>query len=256
VNRKHWLIGVLALVLLALPLGAQAAPFWAAAPAQQRSTPTGNVSLSLDPSDGIFAQGDTITVSIRAAAGSESIDGISIYLDFDPALFEVVSADGTAASAIEPLDFSPANGATIIENIVDHAAGQINFTAVLLSGSRSGDLIPAQFRLRVKTAARGSASLHFHQALPRETQVVGGGSGRLGLVTDATYTLNPSPLPGDVNGDCQITVEDVQAIVGRWHQEVGRPYDLNDDGRVTITDIQTVASHWGASCPATAAGTP
>ena len=71
------------------------------------------------------------------------------------------------------------------------------------------------------------------------------------------YTLTGGFLPGgptcalagDLNGDGQVTVLDIQMIAGVWPQSSAAfPYDQNGDGVLNIQDIVLVTAQFGDNC--------
>jgi hypothetical protein len=54
--------------------------------------------------------------------------------------------------------------------------------------------------------------------------------------------------PADVNGDTQVNVADLLAVIGTWGPCVGCPSDINGDDVVNVADLLAVISAWGA-CP-------
>jgi hypothetical protein len=71
------------------------------------------------------------------------------------------------------------------------------------------------------------------------------------------YTLTGGFLPGgptcalagDLNGDGQVTVLDIQMIAGAWPQTTASfPYDQSGDGDLDIQDITLVAAQFGSVC--------
>lgn len=58
-----------------------------------------------------------------------------------------------------------------------------------------------------------------------------------------------SPIAGDVNGDGQVNVTDLLAVIGAWGTcqpaPSQCPADFNDDGVVNVTDLLTVVGNWG-----------
>lgn len=83
----------------------------------------------------------------------------------------------------------------------------------------------------------------------------------LGAVLGVSAALLPlggalsasASLPGDVNGDCRVTISDLGIVASRFG--VGRgsllyspAYDLNHSGTIDIGDIQFVAARFGQHC--------
>ena len=54
---------------------------------------------------------------------------------------------------------------------------------------------------------------------------------------------NKISIPGDVNGDGVVNIDDIFFILGHWG-ESGGPADANEDGTVNIDDIFFVLAHW------------
>ncbi len=76
----------------------------------------------------------------------------------------------------------------------------------------------------------------------------------------ASFTLTPPPppvCPGDITGgggvpDGQVNVDDLNAILSAWQQNVGigDPRDLaGNDGVVNVDDLNVVLSNWQSTCP-------
>jgi hypothetical protein len=58
----------------------------------------------------------------------------------------------------------------------------------------------------------------------------------------------------DIDCNCTVNVEDVQAVADRWRCEVGDGcyddrYDVDGDGIVTVIDGMQIAVRWGWTCP-------
>ena len=63
----------------------------------------------------------------------------------------------------------------------------------------------------------------------------------------------PCDLPGDLNCDCIVDVNDIMLVAGRWHTAEGDldydpAYDLDSNSVIDIVDIMLVAAHWGETC--------
>ena len=60
-------------------------------------------------------------------------------------------------------------------------------------------------------------------------------------------------IPGDMNGDCIVTVVDIMLVASRWGTYIGDIrydglYDLDNSGNIDIVDIMIVATHWRERC--------
>ena len=96
------------------------------------------------------------------------------------------------------------------------------------------------------SASGGSYSLDASIGQPDAATMSGG-----------SYTLTGGFLPGgstcalagDLNGDGQVTVLDIQMIAAAWPQATASfPYDQNGDGDLDIQDVTLVAAQFGAVC--------
>ncbi len=76
-------------------------------------------------------------------------------------------------------------------------------------------------------------------------------------MSGGSYTLTGGFLPGgptcalagDLNGDGQVTVLDIQMIAGAWPQATASfPYDQSGDGDLDIQDVTLVAAQFGSVC--------
>ncbi len=76
-------------------------------------------------------------------------------------------------------------------------------------------------------------------------------------MSGGSYTLTGGFLPGgptcalagDLDGDGQVTVLDIQMIAGAWPQtSASFPYDQSGDGDLDIQDVTMVAAQFGDAC--------
>ena len=76
-------------------------------------------------------------------------------------------------------------------------------------------------------------------------------------MSGGSYTLTGGFLPGgptcalagDLNGDGQVTVLDIQMIAAAWPQTTASfPYDQSGDGDLDIQDVILVAAQFGNVC--------
>ena len=110
----------------------------------------------------------------------------------------------------------------------------------------------------------GPYNLSWHNIGPGGS-ASGGSYGLLGSIgqpdaatmSGGSYSLTGGFLPGgptcalagDLNGDGQVTVLDIQIIAGAWPQTTTSfPYDQNGDGDLDIQDVTLVAAQFGAAC--------
>ena len=100
-------------------------------PPTPTNTPTPlstQVVLALDPPAANVSLGAVFTVTARVDAHAQPVDGVAVYLDFDPTVMRIISA---APGAALP---------TVIQNVVDNVAGRFDFAA-----GRLGDAVVGAF---------------------------------------------------------------------------------------------------------------
>ena len=84
------------------------------------------VVLSFDPPSVHASVGASFNITVRIDTHAQPVDGVAVYLDFDPAVARVVSV---APGAALP---------TVIHNVVDNAAGHLDFAVGRLGDAVSG----------------------------------------------------------------------------------------------------------------------
>ena len=58
-------------------------------------------------------------------------------------------------------------------------------------------------------------------------------------------TVEPPPIPGDINGDGVVDIADQLSLLAAWGPCFGCPEDLNGDDEVNIADLLIVFANWG-----------
>ncbi|PDV97909.1 hypothetical protein [Candidatus Chloroploca asiatica] len=145
------------------------------------------VTLSLVPSTLTMAPGEIVTVTIEVQAGTEPIDGVAAYLDFDPTRFQVseVSPNNTA------LPFELVNRFENTLGTLDQVRGALN------QPFPSGTFTLATFQLRALDVL-GTSALSFNQGVPsrlRQSDVTSGGVSVLGSVGALTVEITDASSP-------------------------------------------------------------
>ena len=141
---------------------------------------TGPVGLRLAPSSALAAVGQVIALDVIADAGTQPVDTVELYLDFDPALLQAVDAAGAPVTAVQPGTALP----MVLLNRVDPAWGQVDFVASSAGGTApSGRFIVA--RLRFKVLAAGQTAVRFSFSDWRTTDAAAAGESVLGAVAAA-----------------------------------------------------------------------
>lgn len=145
------------------------------------------------PAPATASVGGTVDVTVRVVAGAQSVDGASAYVNFDPAIVNVVSiTEGVSLPSI-------------LSNSYDNGVGTINFAA----GKLTAPFPSGTFTLctiRVSGESVGSSTLAFQFVSPRLTTVTYGGSAVFDGATNgsvivalATPTNTPTITPTPTN---------------------------------------------------------
>jgi YVTN family beta-propeller protein/parallel beta-helix repeat protein len=112
--------------------------------------PVSGASLVLNPAVQTVGVGQVFTVDIMADTGTGFADTVDAYLDFDPAIMEVVNASGQPAASIE-LNAEVFTSATF--NSANNTTGQISFSASKFeSPYLTGVFKAATIRFKAKAA--------------------------------------------------------------------------------------------------------
>ena len=106
--------------------------------------------------------GQVFTLTIRAQAGSQLVDGVAAYLNFDPALLQVQAVTNGSALPVQ------------IQNQFNNSAGTVDFAAGAFSSFPSGIFDVAYARLQAIAASAG-APVTFNRSTPRRSDVTFGG---------------------------------------------------------------------------------
>ena len=206
------------------------------------SQPQGTVNLAFDPSGKVANVGEIFTMALMVQAGAQPLNNVELYVNFDPAVLQVVDAAGNPASSIEP-DLTTLE--TLLYNNVDNAGGHIRYDAGRLVGTPpTGTFRVALVRFK-RLASTETTIVRF---VP-PTDVFFNGSSVVGSLGRAPVaTVCPNFLP-----PLAVGVEDIQAVATHWAEQPGSPgwnpqYDLNLDGRIDIVNVMRVSAFWNATC--------
>ena len=172
------------------------------------SAQSGSVLVFLDPPSASLAQGQVTVVRIRIDASAHPVDAAQVYLDFDPAVLQVVDAAGLPSSSVEfgPIISSGAWRQPLL-NRVDNATGRIGVAAAKKSLTGGGENANSQFVLAIVrfkalatvTATNITFDMTGDAQSPQRTKVYSGGTEVTGPAFGATMTIAtaiaPAPAP-------------------------------------------------------------
>jgi ABC-type lipoprotein release transport system permease subunit len=143
------------------------------------STSASTVVLSVDPPESNVTIGQEFDVNILVKAGSQQVDGVSAYLDFDPTYLEVV-------------EMTPGDQLNLtLDNSFDNGAGTINFAAGKLTSpfpSGDFDLVTITLKAKAETPEAGTP-LSFVLNPPRRTDATFGGASVLDHTEDGIIII-------------------------------------------------------------------
>ena len=130
-----------------------------------------DIVIAISPSVTRVLANTIFTLDIVVHSGTQQVDGVQAFVNFDPDSLQVVDEDGNPGSAII--------GGTAFQyeflNEVDNTAGTINYAAGSMSSFPSGTFILATTRFKA-TKGTGNTAVTFNLASSRETKITFGGN--------------------------------------------------------------------------------
>jgi hypothetical protein len=146
----------------------------------------GPVVMKLAPAETTQYVGQPFQVEILVEAGAQLVNGAEAHLDFDPALLQVTTV--TAGTALP----------VVLQNSYNNTTGMVDFSAGDLYSATSGTFTLATVTFNPLATTAGN-TVDFHLFLPRESNVVYGGSSVLHHTENAKYFIrNDASLQGGV----------------------------------------------------------
>ncbi len=143
--------------------------------------------LVLSPAAPTVNVGDDLTLTLRVVAGSQEIDGVEAYLDFNPAFVTINSVVYNATTELPTVILNPANF---------DPTGKIDAaTGLLGGGSVTGTFDYLTINLTATAAGETSIGLTFDPGPPnRKTEIARDGLSVFGTAAGTTITIaDPTP---------------------------------------------------------------
>jgi hypothetical protein len=169
----------------------------------------GSVPMFLAPASLSVTQGEIFNLSIMVDPSSQPIDAAQVYLDFDPAVLQVVDSNGGLATSVTlgPLLGNGGGWKQVLLNEVDNAAGRLGVAGGKGLPARGGMDASAEFVLatvRFKAVAAAAEtqvtfdledadSLQRSKMFSGGVEVTGGGPGA--TLTITSTGAMPTPVP-------------------------------------------------------------
>ncbi|MBM4431046.1 MAG: DNRLRE domain-containing protein, partial [Chloroflexi bacterium] len=144
-----------------------------------------SVQLTFSPASVTANVGDIFSLEVMVEAGSQPLNNVELYIEFDPLVLQVVDRGANPVLAIEP-DCSTLS--SVLWNEVDNATGHIRYDAGRLSDTPpTGTFRVATIRLQ-KTSAATSTAVHYVES----SEVFYAGASVLGGL-GSTMVVAPAP---------------------------------------------------------------
>lgn len=174
------------------------------------------------------------------AGGSASID-MDVQYHYEVLIGVALDMSFGGSSSVQVL-YTPAAPGSLEQMLFESTGGSGSFQSGFIGpGSLS---IVGELDLLVLAPSSGLSTLF---------------SGSLGLNLNFTGASPPVDLPGDLNGDGFVGIDDLNIILGSWNQTVppGNPLaDPSGDGFVGIEDLNVVLGAWNTGVPPAAGAVP
>jgi hypothetical protein len=148
--------------------------------------PVSGVALAIAPPTSMVYVGQTFDLAIQVQAGTQFVDGVAAYLDFNPSLLQVTQITNGAALPLE------------LQKQYSNAAGTVDYAAGALSNFPSGTFTVATVTFGALAQSSGT-SVCLHTAAPRQSDVTYGGTSLLPDLQCAIVVIsNNATLVGSV----------------------------------------------------------
>ena len=149
--------------------------------------PDGTVNLTFAPTSRTAQVGDIFTFDLMVEAGSQTVQNVDMYIDFDPAVLQVTDENGNPTGTIIA---DPTTLASTLSNSADNAGGHITYSA----GKLSAPYPTGTFRVATVRFKKISASALSTVPYVSGSDVFFAGASVLGSLGSATVT-QPGETP-------------------------------------------------------------
>jgi len=140
-----------------------------------------------------------------------------------------------------------------VPHFIEYSAGMIGFVLArpndqerfVGSVRRAGTpLLPLAWQAGIATDLR---PLMIPPPGPTQIEDQGRDINASGQVLTSRYILTPAWLPGDLTGDCRVTLEDLSILLMDFGLPLGSypRGDVDADGDVDLADLAVLLTHWG-----------
>jgi hypothetical protein len=136
-----------------------------------RAVEQADIIIAISPSITRVLADTIFTLDIVVHSGTQHVDAVQAFVNFDPGFLQVVDEDGNPSSTII--------GGTAFQyeflNGVDNTAGTINYAVGSMSSFPSGAFTLATIRFQA-TMGVGNTAITFNLTSPRKTKITFGGN--------------------------------------------------------------------------------
>ena len=211
------------------------------------ATPTGgpgNVEIRIVPDSRTALLNEMFTLDVMVLAPSGPVDSSSVYINFDPAVLQVVDGGGAPTNAIVP---DATSLPILLLNQVNNGTGRIDYVAGAAlppAAPPSGYFRVATIRFKAVATAPGGTPVTFSFGAPRQTMTLYAGLNNLGSHTDGVVFVSASTATATATGTVPTATPTHTAT-----------HTLTPTNTATPTTPAATAT-WTATATATSTGQP
>lgn len=210
------------------------------------------LAISVDRSE--IMPGGTVTAAISAQSGLSGIAVWEARVYYDPAVFSYASCRLDGAIYCDPTPQTDANGTYITLSVIDKTA-----SAALAAGRLGGITFTASADAEGASARFGAVQTAGFDAQGRSydgTRSPAVPAQSAAVAVKTPVPVEPSGIPGDVNGDKSVDENDAALLLRRivgWVSDASidrEAADMDGDGFITAADAAILLRTIGADAAA------
>ncbi|MEM3646897.1 MAG: M14 family zinc carboxypeptidase [Thermofilum sp.] len=171
------------------------------------------VDLSITPTSSIHAVNEIFMLTVLAQAGTQPVDRVAVYIDFDPAKIQVVDPSGTPTNTLIP-GVGTLPDWFDLQNSADNSSGFADYSAATFTSSITGTFTVCSLRFKALVPSL-ETSISFHTTLPRKTDIIWSHYDPptvLGNLNNASLTIWGNPLLALTPTSANLTVGNIHTL--------------------------------------------